>query len=371
VPRGGQIAGAVFVGRTRRLCWRALLYDRQDDTDPKARTIRNNRMQALQLGVTTHSPSRRSWRSCAIALALSTLAGGTLWAAPIPDAPDCEARLEAAVLAISTHPRVKDMPRDKLKATTEFALGNTLFALMHEMGHGLIYDLGLPVLGREEDAADAFATVMMLSMQSAVTHRVLVNAAKGWMISDRRSRDSGESAVFYDAHGLDLQRAYNIICLMVGSDPDEFDDLANEANMPEDRRSTCQGDYSNASWSWNKALEPFLRAPELEPMKYPIVFGEPEGSLDIFKQAFQASDIMGYVAAFAGRYAWRKGFAIEVSMCGQPGASWDLPKRKILFCYELADDFVQLYKLHGEDPLAKLSPPPMPTSRSGQPMGYR
>ena len=28
--------------------------------------------------------------------------------------------------------------------------------------------------------------------------------------------------------------------------------------MPEERRSTCVGDYSNASWSWNKALKPFL-----------------------------------------------------------------------------------------------------------------
>jgi hypothetical protein len=328
-------------------------------------------MQALRASMTTHLPTHpKRWRSGAIALGLSALAGGT-WAAPLADSPDCEARLEAAVVAISTHPRVKDMPRDKLKATTEFMLGNTLFALMHEMAHGLITDLGLPVLGREEDAADAFATVMMLSMKNAVTHRVLVNAAKGWMISDRRSRDSGDAAVFYDAHGLDLQRAYNIICLMVGSDPDQFDDLANETNLPEDRRGTCQGDYSNASWSWNKALEPFQRAPELEPMKYPIVFGKPEGSLDIFKQAFEASDIAGYVAAFAGRYAWRHGFGIEVRMCGEPGASWSLPERKMIFCYELADDFVQLYKLHGEDPLAKLSPPLTPTSRSGQPMGYR
>ncbi|MGZ5914996.1 MAG: DUF4344 domain-containing metallopeptidase [Hyphomicrobium sp.] len=328
-------------------------------------------MQALQLGVAACLPRLRSWRSCTIALALSALAGGTLWAGPLPDSPDCEARLEAAVLAISSHPRVKDVSPDKLRAMTEFVLGNTLFALMHEMGHGLIHDLGLPVLGHEEDAADAFATVMMLSMQSAVTHRVLVNAAKGWMISDRRSRDGGEAAVFYDAHGLDLQRAYNIICLMVGSDPDQFDDLAREANLPEERRQTCQGDYSNASWSWNKALEPYLRAPELEPMKYPIVFDKPEGSLDIFKQAFQASDIMGYVAAFAGRFVWRHGFGIEVRMCGEPGARWSIPERKMVFCYELADDFVQLYKLHGEDPLAELSPPLTPTSRSGEAMGYR
>jgi len=331
----------------------------------------NNSKRALQPGVTTHLTPLRSWRSGAVALALSAFAGGTLWAAPLPDSPDCEARLEAAVVAISTHPRVKGIPRDKLKAMAEFALGNTLFALMHEMAHGLIADLGLPVLGREEDAADAFATVMMLNMKTEFTHRVLVNAAKGWMISDRRGRESGENAIFYDAHGLDLQRAYNIICLMVGSDPDQFDDLASEANLPEDRRESCRGDYSNASWSWNKALEPFLRAPELEPMKYPVVYGKPEGSLDIFERAFRASAVMENVAAYAGRFAWRKGFAIEVSVCGEPGASWSIPERKISFCYELADDFVQLYKLHGEDPLAKLSPPLTPTSRSGQPMGFR
>jgi hypothetical protein len=305
-----------------------------------------------------------------LALALSAL-GGTVWAAPPPDTPDCEARLGAAVVAISTHPRVKDESPEKLKATAEFVLGNTLFALMHEMAHGLISDLGLPVLGREEDAADAFATVMMLNMKTEFTHRVLVNAAKGWMISDRRSRENGENAIFYDAHGLDLQRAYNIVCLMVGSDPEQFDDLANEVNLPEDRRETCMGDYSNASWSWNKALEPFLRAPELDPIKYPVVFGKPEGSLDIFERAFQASAVMEHVAEYAGRFAWRKGYSIEVKMCGEPGASWNLEERKTIFCYELADDFVQLYKLHGEDALAKLSPPLTPTSRSGQPMGYR
>src|SRR6266705_2427573 len=256
-------------------------------------------MQASQPTV-SRLPRPWSWPA---ALPLVALAGGALWAgAPLPDPADCAARLEAAVEAISSHLRVKDVPRATLKATTEFTTGNMLFVLLHEMAHGLISDLGLPVLGREEDAADAFATVTMLEMKTEFTHRTLVNAVKSWMISDRRSREYGENVIFYDAHGLDLQRAYNIICLMVGSDPDQFDDLASEANLPEDRRESCRGDYSNASWSWNKALEPFLRAPELEPMKYPIVFGKPEGSLDIFKQAFEASDIMGYVAAFAGRY---------------------------------------------------------------------
>jgi hypothetical protein len=317
--------------------------------------------------MTKRLPPSRSWPAAVSAVALI---GGATAALPLGDSPDCEARLEAAVAAISTHPRVKDVPPAKLKATTEFMVGNTLFASVHELAHGLISDLGLPVLGREEDAADAFATVTMLEMKSEFTHRTLVNAVKSWMISDRRSREHGEAPVYYDAHGLDLQRAYNIVCLMVGSDPDQFDDLARETNMPEERRGTCMGDYSNASWSWNKALAPYLRSPDQERTKYQVGYAKPEGSLDIFERAFRVTGVLERVAERAAdRYAWRKPFGVEAKSCGEPGANWDIPEHKLVFCYELADEFVQLYKLHGEDPLATLSPPQ--GDRLGAPVGFR
>jgi hypothetical protein len=312
-------------------------------------------------------PSAWSWPAGLLAL---LLAAGCLSAVPLPDAADCEARLEAAIAAVSNHPRVKDVPPAKIRATTEFVLGNSLFTLLHEAAHGLISDLGLPVLGREEDAADAFATVAMLQMKDEFSHRVLVNAAKGWLISDRHSRDSGETIVYYDAHGLDLQRAYNIICLMVGSDPDQFDDLAGEVNLPEERRGTCQGDYSNASWSWNKALTPYLRAPEQERTKYQAVYAKAEGSLDFFEQAFRAAGLLERVTELlADRYNWRKPFGIEARTCGQSSAEWSIPNHKVFFCYELADEFTQLYKLHGEDTLMSLSPPA--GNRLGVPLGIR
>jgi hypothetical protein len=62
-------------------------------------------------------------------------------------------------------------------------------------------------------------------------------------------------------------------------------------------------------------------------------------------------------------------FSIEARTCGAPGASWSLEERKVILCYEIAEEFVQPYKLHGEDPLATLSP--STGSRSGAPMGFR
>jgi len=313
----------------------------------------------------------RGWpRRFAAVLPMVTLSGGLLWAGPPADDPDCEARLEAAVEAISTHPRVRGWSREKLKSTTEFAVGNMLFVLLHEAGHGLISDLGLPVLGREEDAADAFATVTMLQMKTEFTHRTLVNAAKSWLISDRRARDERKTVIYYDVHALDLQRAYSIICLMVGSDGERFEDLANEVNLPDDRQETCVFDYSNASWSWEQALKPHLRAPEQQRTTYQIVYGKAEGELDIVEQVFRATGIMERVAdRLVDLYAWKKPFTIEAQTCGGSGAKWVGPDHKITLCYELAEEFVQLFKTYGAEPLARLSPPA--GDQSGAPMGFR
>ena len=336
--------------------------------------------QAAAAADARHTPQaiRRTMLSAALGcarrgaavLAFMAASGALLWAGPAADDFDGSARLEAAVEAISTHPRVKDVPRDKLKATTEFAVGNMLFVLLHEAGHGLISDLGLPVLGREEDAADQFATVTMLEMKTEFTHRTLVNSAKSWLISDRRSREEGEVVTYYDNHGLDLQRAYNIICLMVGSDNDQFQDLANEVNLPDDRQETCVFDYSNAQWSWEQALKPHRRTPDQERTKYEIIYGKAEGTFDLFEKVARVTGIMERAAdRLVDLYVWKKPFTIEVLTCGSSGAKWVGADHKITLCYELAEEFVQLYKLHGEDPLASLSPPA--GSRLGARLGFR
>src|SRR5262249_29934071 len=114
-----------------------------------------------------------------------------------------------------------DPPRSKIsgeqrRELATFVAANLLFALLHEMGHVAISDLGLPVLGREEDAADSFAVVMLLKRATGFSHRVLVEAAQGWSLTDLRDRKLGKPASSSDEHALDRQRAQQIVCLMVG-----------------------------------------------------------------------------------------------------------------------------------------------------------
>src|SRR5689334_2897037 len=68
-------------------------------------------------------------------------------------------RMDDAVKVVGNMPRMKGMSDAEKRQLVEFVTGNTMFVMAHEMGHGLINEFNMPVLGREEDAADSFAIV--------------------------------------------------------------------------------------------------------------------------------------------------------------------------------------------------------------------
>jgi Putative metallopeptidase len=223
--------------------------------------------------------------------------------------------------------------RQTRQELAEFVIGNMLFVLLHEMAHVHVAEMGLPVLGREEDAADVFS------------HDVLIQAAKGWFLSAERDERQGQRLAFYDEHGLDRQRAYQIVCLMVGSDPEKFGDLADLVKMPDDRQETCQGDYSNATYSWDLVLKPHRRTADQPKTVITTVYGEDKSGLDVNARAFRSLRLLETIAERAAEeFVWRKPFALELQSCGKPGAHWDLMSHRLIVCYEMAEEFVQLYR---------------------------
>lgn len=59
-----------------------------------------------------------------------------------------KARMDDAVKAVGNMPRMKAMSDPAKKQLVEFVTGNTMFVMAHEMGHGLINEFNMPVLGR-------------------------------------------------------------------------------------------------------------------------------------------------------------------------------------------------------------------------------
>jgi hypothetical protein len=258
-------------------------------------------------------------------------------------------RVDEAARMMDSSPRLRDLSHERRRGIVQFVTGNMLFTLLHEIGHAHITEMGLPVLGREEDAADSFAVVTMLKVGSSFSHDVLVQATTGWFLNAYRDETEGVKLPFYDAHGLDRQRAFQIACLMVGSDPDRFKDLAEKIDMPEERQASCQGDYSNASWSWETVMKPHRRAPTQAKTRIEIVYGKGEGDLSALEESFRMLRLLETVADQASEeFVWRRPFRLEMQTCGGPNAQWDVALHKLTLCYELAAEFAQLYRQYGE-----------------------
>jgi hypothetical protein len=135
----------------------------------------------------------------------------------------------------------------------ELALeGATGFVLLHETSHAIFDLLKVPVLGREEDAADQVAAFTLLSAGEGIARRVLSGAA--WMyLHDSKGRMPDDSD-FADVHGLDAQRYYNVLCMAYGSNPNSFKGLVEKKYLPKDRAETCADEFQQVAYAVKRLI---------------------------------------------------------------------------------------------------------------------
>jgi hypothetical protein len=129
------------------------------------------------------------------------------------------------------------------------------FILAHEFGHALIHNFNLPVLGREEDAADGIATVMLLKAEEGAAYAS--EAAEFWANFSGRQNPPA-LAEYADNHSFDRQRAYNILCWVGGSNEAILQAFAENEVMPESRLASCPAEWQLLRRSAEQVLRPHL-----------------------------------------------------------------------------------------------------------------
>ena len=129
------------------------------------------------------------------------------------------------------------------------------FVLFHEIGHALVDLWNVPVLGREEDAVDAFSTIFMTEFVPN-GGRIALWGADFFDYLGRHEGTFGEND-FANEHSLDPQRAYSIACWVYGSDPVKYGGL--EQVIPRSRLVRCGAEYRQLRTSWLRFLKPHIR----------------------------------------------------------------------------------------------------------------
>ena len=144
----------------------------------------------------------------------------------------------------------------------EALVGQLLFAFSHEMGHA-VYDLyDIAVFGRQEDAADQFATYMILQFGGERAHRLIKGAAwsyKGFMKNFKeQAKVTMPLAAYSSDHGLPQQRFYNLACISYGYDPKIFEEVVDDDILPEHRAKVCKYEYSNLKYAIKTLVSPHV-----------------------------------------------------------------------------------------------------------------
>ncbi len=145
------------------------------------------------------------------------------------------------------------MSEDELDEATVHA---TLFVFFHEIGHALIDILNLPATGREEDAVDQLATLMLIESGAGGEDATLDGAV--WFLL-RAEKTNIDDLAYWDEHSFDAQRFYNIACWVYGQNAKGNAYLVTEGHLPKERAVRCADEYRKMSDSWAKLLSPYLK----------------------------------------------------------------------------------------------------------------
>lgn len=230
----------------------------------------------------------------------------------------------------------------------DFSMHDAAFTMYHEIGHLLVGELELPVLGKEEDAADALAVVLLLNDQDdeIEAFNTLIDSADGWYFNAVNSTGSGvDDFSYYDEHSLDIQRAYAMVCMMVGKDPEGFSQAADVYELDQDRRDGCVGTYEQAYSAWTALLEPHQVTDE--PGAEISVVYDDYGDYGEVAHELQSREVMEKAAALvSSRYLLPRPITFRATLCGQANAYYSPGDGEITYCYELAADMLDLYLTH-------------------------
>jgi Putative metallopeptidase len=139
---------------------------------------------------------------------------------------------------------------------TDAIMGPTLEVFLHEVGHAVFDYLSVPVLGREEDAADQFAAYVLLQFAESDARRLIYGVGYSYNID--ASKPSTKKNPFADEHGLPAQRFYNVLCMAYGSDSKLFADLVEKGYLPSERAEGCADEYEQVIKALNKLIGPYI-----------------------------------------------------------------------------------------------------------------
>jgi hypothetical protein len=155
----------------------------------------------------------------------------------------------------------RNMPKEPTPegvTPSDAVTGQFFYAFAHEMGHAMFDLLSVPVFGRPEDAADQFATFVILQFGKDEARRLIKGAAYSYRKYLQNPTVIAPLAAFSDAHSPPAERFYNLLCIAYGADSVLFKDVVAKGYLPPERANGCSREYGEVSYAFHQLIRPHL-----------------------------------------------------------------------------------------------------------------
>ena len=214
-----------------------------------------------------------------------------------------------------------------------FAADVTLHVVLHELGHAVIREFDLMVLGNEETMADAFATHLLTEHFPEHAVRAISARVKSLMIeADEVPRDRW---TVRGEHDSDARRAYQIAALAIAADKEKYAGVAEIVGMSK-RNIDKACDYgSEIHQAWRRTLSPLM-------MPAGKISKEARFRADESTRAFVDAgkpSLASTIESALQRIDWHSQVTVEF-VWGSSGAGWNRSKRTVTVNSEYLQRFI-------------------------------
>jgi hypothetical protein len=219
-----------------------------------------------------------------------------------------------------------------------FAKDVTLHVVLHELGHALIREFDLPILGNEETMADAFATHVLTTRLPERAVDVLRARTMSLMI-EAREVARAEWTVRGE-HDNDARRAFQIAALAVAADPVKYAPVAKVVEMS-DREIQKAKDYgAEIHRSWRRTLGP-LWMPEGMRSKEARLVCDPES---VLVDSLKSTGLGPELESILTRFDWHSQVTVRF-VDGDGRAGWNRSTRTVSVANGYVRRFVEQGKI--------------------------
>ncbi|BCE00119.1 DUF4344 domain-containing metallopeptidase [Marinicellulosiphila megalodicopiae] len=218
---------------------------------------------------------------------------------------------------------------------SEFSQHVVTHVVLHELGHALLREFGLPTLGNEETLADAFATHYLVTQLPDEALSVLKARIQSLMIEAQEK--PRENWTVKGEHNSDARRAYQITALAIAFDQHKYASLAPLVDMSQSNINKATDYGSEVHSSWARILEPLWATKNNQENKVNVI-----SKYSLFSKTLQTSHLEQLFYTIYQSFDWPQTVTLHFAG-GEGSAGWSRSTRTVT----LHDQYIARFNRQG------------------------